>query len=141
LYYSYITKCIRQESTVINLNNFLLLHKKLEVNRQSNQLESIDDLQSIFVVDDFKGGRRLGVHLQVVNHVSRKLIRPEALQVFVAGGSDDGRCGDALEGKHELDLIVVVGVQDVNGSDVSTVGKVGVSPRIQQDLKMIKINS
>jgi hypothetical protein len=28
-------------------------------------------------------------------------------------------------------------VQDVDGSDVSTVGKVGVSPRIQQDLKMV----
>jgi hypothetical protein len=137
LYYSYITKCIRQESTVINLNNFFVASQ--ETRGQSNQLESID-LRSIFVLDDFKGGRRLGVHLQVVDHVSRKLIRPEALQVFVAGGSDDGRCGDALEGKHELDLIVVVGVQDVDGSDVSTVRKVGVSPRIQQDLKMIQIN-
>ena len=104
-------------------------------------MESIDDLRSMFVLDDFKGGRRLGVHLQVVDHVSRKLIRPEALQVFVAGGSDDGRCGDALEGKHELDLIVVVGVQDVDGSDVSTVGKVGVSPCVQQDLKFINFQN
>jgi len=69
------------------------------------------------------------VHLHVVNHVPGQDVRAHFAHVKdVLAGLEQGRGGQALEREHQLQVLVVVGVKDVQRGDVPGIGKVRMQP-------------
>ena len=78
---------------------------------------------------------RPGVHLHVVNHVLGEDVWTDFADVEdVLAGLEQGRSGQTLEREHQLQVLVVVGVKDVQRSDVPGVREVWMQSGFDQHL-------